>query len=72
VRELVRQEYPTVVGALMECLGRAGLFAALWTSAAAETSYPLDRTAVSDVVNRGVTGSKLDAWQWIDEGAAPD
>jgi hypothetical protein len=48
-------------------LGRATLFASLWTSADADTIYPLTSEVVGDVVNGDVSFSKLEAWQWVEE-----
>jgi hypothetical protein len=68
LREIARDQYRTVVDALRNRWGRATLFASLWTSADADTTYPLTSDVVGDVVNSDVSFSKLEAWQWVEEG----
>jgi hypothetical protein len=72
LRALARDQYDTVVGALREQWGEAALFASLWTSVDADITYPLTAEAVRTAVNDDVSFAKLEAWQWIDEGMAPD
>jgi hypothetical protein len=72
VRWIVRDQTELVAQALRKQWGDTYLFAALWTSAEGEMAYPLPDEAIRDIVNTGITGEKLNAWQWVESGMPVD
>jgi hypothetical protein len=57
-----------VKSALQRGLNTSVLFASLWASYHPDVTFPLSGEAVDWAVNSDLTGEKMRAWQWIDEG----
>lgn len=72
IRELTRAEYPAVAAVLLADLRATMVFASLWASDGSGVHYPLEDGAVHEAVNTDITGSKLVAWEWIDNGMPID
>lgn len=68
LRELVRSEYRKVSRALADDWGAVGIFSSLWTSPGQDTHYPLAVDVIREVVNSDLTESKMEAWQWVEQG----
>jgi hypothetical protein len=68
LQDVVKDECRSVISMLKERWGDARFFASLFATATwdFDGAYPLTDEAVDEIVNDNVTGSKLQAWSWVD------
>jgi hypothetical protein len=71
LRDIVRAECPGIIRVLQDRWGMARFFASLYATEHWDfDGYPLSDEAIDEIVNEDVTGSKLQAWSWVDNGGS--
>lgn len=64
---VVRDRCAEVVDILTKRWGQARFFASLYATGDGDLDgYPLTDEAIGEIVNENMTGSKLQAWSWVD------
>ena len=72
LRELVRSEHGTVVHDIVSELRSTGLLATMWVCSRDGVRFPLPAAVLDLVLNTNVSGDKMAALGWIEDGMSID
>lgn len=68
LRELVRSACDEVARTLRRELSAARVFASMWTAGYDGMRYPLPDTVLDELLNSGLSGEKMYAYDWVEAG----